>query len=368
MNRLFYDSIGWSSGAGGGEIPASKKLTTLKAIAEWIDKEIADHAKEFPGNPPVFVNGAMTALKNLKHFIDLSPSPGLPINQQAELIQKLKEYIQFLGKHISDNASFLYVHGILTPQNEVDKGIQFRKEIAELEAPSPSLPGEQVEGKRFGNISRRIHPATESTDRILPFLPPSAEADQRQARRRGLKAFDDSMKNTLGELIQAEENPFAETDADQQVPEEIVQWIADQLDKRGILAGSNIFKEGAIAMYHHLQPKDLNVPYWVAQVQNQREKVAERDAAIAALQKKYDGLFQSSENVVNQNCELVAERDRLRAGGQSAGEQYRRELDEAKDRYVTLLANSNYEIGELKVEIVMLKDALNKFTNNKDNE
>lgn len=37
--------------------------------------------------------------------------------------------------------------------------------------------GEQVEGKGFENISRIIHPATESTDRTLPFAPSSVEAD-----------------------------------------------------------------------------------------------------------------------------------------------------------------------------------------------
>lgn len=42
-----------------------------------------------------------------------------------------------------------------------------------------------------------------------PGAPPSVEADQQDARKRGLKAFDDSMKNTLGEIIEPEESPFA---------------------------------------------------------------------------------------------------------------------------------------------------------------
>lgn len=50
------------------------RITTLKEVVDWIDKETSEHLSSFPDGRNVFVNGAMTALKNLKHFIDLQPT------------------------------------------------------------------------------------------------------------------------------------------------------------------------------------------------------------------------------------------------------------------------------------------------------
>lgn len=55
-----------------------------------------------------------------------------------------------------------------------------------------------------------------------------------------------------GILEDAAAPPFSEG-KEEEVPEEIVQWIEAQLNEHGILAGSNIFKKGAIAMYHKMQ-------------------------------------------------------------------------------------------------------------------
>lgn len=59
-------------------IAASRKLTTVQQIVEWIDRDLAEHRSAHPGESNPFVNGAMTALKNLRSFIDahcLPPSP-----------------------------------------------------------------------------------------------------------------------------------------------------------------------------------------------------------------------------------------------------------------------------------------------------
>lgn len=53
-------------------MPTVNTLTSLKQVVDWIDKEILEHSISFPEGRTLFVNGAMTALKNLKHFIDLS--------------------------------------------------------------------------------------------------------------------------------------------------------------------------------------------------------------------------------------------------------------------------------------------------------
>lgn len=57
------------------------KLRTLSEVVDWINKDIADHEKEFRDNPPPFVKGAMTALKNLKFFIDIPTTGKQPTNE-----------------------------------------------------------------------------------------------------------------------------------------------------------------------------------------------------------------------------------------------------------------------------------------------
>jgi hypothetical protein len=69
-------------------------------------------------------------------------------NLQADLIRKQKEYIEFLGKHVSEGAIFQHIHGMHCPQDEVDKGVRFRAEIAELEAATESPSSIEGEEKR----------------------------------------------------------------------------------------------------------------------------------------------------------------------------------------------------------------------------
>lgn len=49
---------------------ARNKLKTVREIADWIDKEIVDHQKQYIKGDNKFVDGAMAALGNLRHFID----------------------------------------------------------------------------------------------------------------------------------------------------------------------------------------------------------------------------------------------------------------------------------------------------------
>lgn len=48
---------------------------------------------------------------------------------KSALINIQGEYIDFLSKEINNNSTFLYTHGIKTPQEIVDKGIEYRKQI-----------------------------------------------------------------------------------------------------------------------------------------------------------------------------------------------------------------------------------------------
>ena len=43
-----------------------------------------------------------------------------------ELIKTLEEYIEFLAKDISDNAGYLYVHGIQASDEKIKKGEELR--------------------------------------------------------------------------------------------------------------------------------------------------------------------------------------------------------------------------------------------------
>jgi hypothetical protein len=110
-----------------GEIPETLKSAVTQFILRHYgtisEKELAERIAVY-----VYLNFCEASQ-------EAKPSPVLRLEA---LIKKQKQYIEFLGKHISDSASYMYVHGILTPQNEVDRGIQFRKEIAELESESPS--------------------------------------------------------------------------------------------------------------------------------------------------------------------------------------------------------------------------------------
>lgn len=49
-----------------------------------------------------------------------------------ELIKKQEEYIEFLGRDISDNAGYLHIHGIKPSPEKISQGIKMRKEIADL--------------------------------------------------------------------------------------------------------------------------------------------------------------------------------------------------------------------------------------------
>lgn len=107
---------------------------------------------------------------------------------------------------------------------------------------------------------------TDDQESPIDFLAATALKawDQKILARMNAKPYKDRLV-IAGALIAAEIDRLQNTQsatpseaqpiADKEVPEEIVQWIGDQLDKYGILAGSNIFKEGAIAMYHKMQER-----------------------------------------------------------------------------------------------------------------
>jgi len=50
-----------------------------------------------------------------------------------DLINKQREYIEFLGKEIQDVSSFLIIHGWRCPQDVIEKGGKLREEIKQLE-------------------------------------------------------------------------------------------------------------------------------------------------------------------------------------------------------------------------------------------
>lgn len=73
-------------------------------------------------------------------WLDEGPAPA-PLQEkgirEAELIAKQKEYIEFLGNTISDNAPFLDFHGQRTSNKEFQKGVKLREEIERLSSPLP---------------------------------------------------------------------------------------------------------------------------------------------------------------------------------------------------------------------------------------
>lgn len=94
-----------------------------------------------------------------------------------------------------------------------------------------------------------------------------------------------------------------------EIPEEILEWIQEEqwkchpvneFDRVG-------FTNGAIAMYRKMTyGKEVNIPYWVAQCQNQREKVAAANEQIEVLNEACD-------RYLSQNNSLVEERERDKA-------------------------------------------------------
>ena len=55
------------------------------------------------------------------------------MDTKDKLIEKLKEYIEFLSKEIGDNAMFLHLHHIDTSLETVNTGKAYREQIADLE-------------------------------------------------------------------------------------------------------------------------------------------------------------------------------------------------------------------------------------------
>jgi hypothetical protein len=53
-------------------------------------------------------------------------------NSKDALIKAQENYIKFLGKHISDHAVYLHIHGFTVPESKVKRGQKFRDKIAEL--------------------------------------------------------------------------------------------------------------------------------------------------------------------------------------------------------------------------------------------
>jgi hypothetical protein len=85
--------------------PNYEKITSLKGVVEWIEKDMAEHTVTFPDGKNVFVNGAMTALKNLKYFIDLSAqSEPVKESQPSDWIKgKINQVQQWMKAYVSEN-------------------------------------------------------------------------------------------------------------------------------------------------------------------------------------------------------------------------------------------------------------------------
>jgi hypothetical protein len=52
---------------------------------------------------------------------------------ERALIEKLKEYIKFLSKIVSNNAMYLHIHNINASKEEIETGIKLRDQISALE-------------------------------------------------------------------------------------------------------------------------------------------------------------------------------------------------------------------------------------------
>jgi hypothetical protein len=50
----------------------------------------------------------------------------------SKLTQAYEKYIEFLGECMSNHAGYLYIHGIQESDENIKKGEELRKEIAEL--------------------------------------------------------------------------------------------------------------------------------------------------------------------------------------------------------------------------------------------
>lgn len=48
------------------------------------------------------------------------------------LIKKQEEYIKLLGDEINKTASYLWIHGFITSEEDIQLGIKIRNEIQEL--------------------------------------------------------------------------------------------------------------------------------------------------------------------------------------------------------------------------------------------
>jgi hypothetical protein len=71
-----------------------------------------------------------------------------------QLIEKYKEYVEFLSKNISDNAHYLRIHGIACSEEDYEKGVLFRKEISALESSlkEPDMTNEEKTKRFIGNV------------------------------------------------------------------------------------------------------------------------------------------------------------------------------------------------------------------------
>lgn len=55
-------------------------------------------------------------------------------SNKSLLIEKLEEYIAFLGINIDSHIVYLLTHGIVISKEEIEKGNQLRKEIEDLKS------------------------------------------------------------------------------------------------------------------------------------------------------------------------------------------------------------------------------------------
>ena len=235
------------------------------------------------------------------------------------------------------------------------------------------------------------------------------------------KAFDIDMTSTLNSASSAMFGPSDEqvegnrrdllkhlgfhsapsVEADQQVPEDIMEWIECRYGNDDP-KDCHYYKVGAIAMYRKMQPeiatlrKDLEEADAAARryLDQNCDLVAQRDRGwtvllketISILHKYLEGIPQPGKSVVEQNLELIAERDRLREGGKSSAKQHqqierglREEMDEMKlesDSYRMGLESAISELNRIYKKggiplpsfIDMLQNTINKFTNTSSNE
>lgn len=367
--------------------PGLTKESAISLIEDYLIEAYGGLSKDKDGRE---IDTPYTVLGIVRAALDRAASPSLPGEQEDTDQAALWDETDVIYERAEDWAEIR--HALMSkytiarktsaPQAEKGEQVEGKGETAEGDHRSwkpayeyvSKFPPDDV----YGHIRQRAFVAgakwADSTPR------PSVEADQQDARKRGLKAFDDSMKNTLGELTGPEGIPFAEPEAGQQKPpigDSLVKWLnaqGPQTDQQGEIPkmSDQLAAESDMAAIDYGQvcekfigssPYD-NTHITEAFEQGQSWMYRKLQPEIATLRSS----AKSSIYQHDQDMEIVkGERDELKDALES--------WVNAHDEFVALGERVNYSVEEhmkaanaANMGHAIAKQTLNKFTNKEDNE